>query len=112
MAKKKSFKDYTELGDISAALILKNFPFVLFLGFLATIYIANAHFSEKKVREIQKLQAEIKDMRWRYMSLKSETMYKSKQSEVVQRVEPLNLKISGKKPKKIVVSKNNVEYNR
>jgi len=112
MAKKKSFKDYTELGDISAALILKNFPFVLFLGFLATIYIANAHYSEKKIRQIQKLQTELKDMRWSYMSLKSEAMYKSKQSEVTKSVESLNLKISGKKPKKIVVPKNKLEYNR
>ena len=60
MAKTKSFKEYTELGNISAELVFKNLPFVLFLSFIAMVYIANAHYSEKKVRQIQQLQSELK----------------------------------------------------
>ena len=57
MAKnKKSIKEYFALGTISSGWVLKNLPFVLFVSFLALIYIANAHYSEKKVREIQMLQ--------------------------------------------------------
>ena len=57
-----SFRDFTMLGSMSAQLIFKNFPFVLFLGFLTILYIANAHYAEKKVRQIQSLQKEIKDV--------------------------------------------------
>ncbi len=105
MAKKKTFKDYTAIGSLSAELILKNFPFVLYLSFLAMIYIANAHYSEKKVREIQKVQVELKQMRWKYMSLKSEFTYKAKRSEVVKSVKDLNLKSNKKKPNKIIINR-------
>jgi len=105
MAKSKSFKEYTEVGNLSAELIFKNLPFVLFLSFIAMIYIANAHYSEKKVRQIQTLQAELKQQRWQYMSLKSELMYQSKRSEVIKKVKPLGLKASKKRPNKIVVNK-------
>ncbi len=105
MAKRKSIKEYAALGNISAELIFKNLPYVLFLSFLAMIYIANAHFSEKKVREIQNLQTELKQLRWQYMSLKSELMFDSKRSEVVKSVKPLGLKVNKKKPNKILIKK-------
>ena len=102
---KKSLKDYTAFGNMTAELILKNLPYLLFLGFLAVFYIANAHYAEKKVREIQSKQKEIKHLRWQYMSMKSDNMYNTKQSELVKTVNPLGLKISQKKPKKIIVEK-------
>ena len=105
MAKKKTFKDYTAFGSISAELILKNFPFVFFISFLAMIYIANAHYSEKKVRQIQTSQAELKQMRWKYMSLKSEFTYQAKRSEVLKLVKDIDLKTSNKKPNKIILQR-------
>jgi len=105
MAKKKTIKDYTALGSLSAELVLKNLPFVLFLSFLAMIYIANAHYSEKKVRQIQKAQSELKQMRWKYMSLVSDFTYQTKRSEVIKSVEGLNLKPNKKKPNKIILKK-------
>lgn len=85
--------------------MLKNLPFIVFVGFLGTIYIANAHYAEKKVREIQILQKDLKETRWRYMSLKSELMYNSKQVEVAERAKDLGLKESKEQPKKIVIRK-------
>lgn len=105
MAKKRSIKDYTALGSLSAELVLKNFPFVCFLGFLAMIYIANAHYSEKKVRQIQKTQAELKQLRWKYMSLQSEFTYQTKRSEVIKAVKDIGLKPNKKKPNKIILKK-------
>ncbi len=103
MAKKKK-TSYTAFGSLGAALILKNLPFVLFLGFLAMVYIANAHYAEKKVRQIQKAQTELKELRWHYMSLKSELMYNSKRSEMIPKVAPIDLKPNRGRAKKIVVS--------
>lgn len=63
-------------------LVFDNFKFLLFLGGLGLVYIANAHFAEKRVRRIQSLQKEIKELKWEYTSVKSETMYKSMQSQL------------------------------
>jgi len=89
---KKSLGSYLELGNLGASLILKNLPFVLFLSFLTIIYIANAHFAEKQVREIQTLQNEVKELKRQYNSLKSETMYKSRLAQVGNDVESLGLR--------------------
>lgn len=106
MAKKKSsFRDYSELGHLTSEWILKNLLFVFFLGFLATVYIANAHYAERNVRKIQTLQNELKEMRWFYMSLQSENMYNSKRSEIAKKVREENLRATLYKPKKIVVDK-------
>jgi len=102
---KKSFKDYTAFGTISAELILKNLPFFFFLSFLAIVYIANTHYSEKKVTEIQVIEKELKHLRWEYMALRSANKKNSKQDEVVKKVKELNLSTNYKKPKKIVVKK-------
>jgi len=105
MAKKGngSLRDYTNLGSISAQLIFRNFPFVLFLGFLTILYIANAHYAEKKVRRIQQLQKEIKDHRRQYNALEAEIMYESKLSEIGENVKDLGLRKTAKGLKKIVV---------
>lgn len=103
MAKKKSTWQIFDLNYWSSDLILQNLPFVLFLGFLAVIYIANAHYAERNVRQIQVLQREIKELRWHYMSLEAEIMYNSKRSEMVKSVEQDGLRPITAKPKKIVV---------
>lgn len=104
MARKKSSNlTFNDLSFITSELILKNVPFVVFLGFLATIYIANAHYAEKNVRQIQLVQKELKNLRWFYMSLQSENMFNSKKSEVLKSVEEEGLEPIRSKPKKIVV---------
>lgn len=101
--KKKSFKERTAFGSISAKWVLSNLPFVLFLGLLTTVYIANRHYSEKNVREIQALQDEVERLRWYYLSLKSEYMFESKQSEVSKKVAGKGLSNSGDHPVKILI---------
>ncbi|MCB0571650.1 MAG: hypothetical protein KDC66_17895 [Phaeodactylibacter sp.] len=86
-----------------ASKLLNNLPFVLFLGFLGTLYIANAHLAERNVREIQLLQKEIKEMRWYYMSLVADNMYNAKRSEVGRRVREEGLRPSSEAPKRVIV---------
>lgn len=81
--------------------VFRNFSFVLFLGFLALAYIANAHFAEKNVREIQAIQKRIKELKWEYTSIKSETMYKSIQSQMNAEMTRNGLQLSEKGPKVI-----------
>lgn len=91
------------VGNTAASWILQNLPFILFLGFLATIYIANAHYAEKNVREIQLLQREIKDLRREYNSLKAEIMYNQKLTEVERKMKPLHLEVFKNPPQRIIV---------
>lgn len=86
----------------STNLVFGNFQYLLFLGFLAIIYIANAHFAEKSVRRIQQKQKEMRQLKWEYISIKSETMYKSMQSQMDQSLEKNGLDLSGRGIKVIV----------
>ncbi|MBI1223600.1 MAG: hypothetical protein GC192_00045 [Bacteroidetes bacterium] len=88
---------------MGASLILKNLPFVLFLSFLTVIYIANAHYAEKQIRQIQALQNEVKELKRQYNSLKSETMYKSRLAEIGEDVESLGLRKTSGNVQRIIV---------
>lgn len=89
---KNSFQGASSLSSASAKLVLGNFPFVLFLGFLATIYIANSHYAEGQVRDIQTLKREVRELERKYNSLQAELMSESRHSRVARRVKELGLK--------------------
>jgi hypothetical protein len=72
--------------------IVKNLPFFLFLSVLAIVYIANGHYADNTVRSINKVNRELKELQYEYKTLKSEVMFRSKQSELAKSVEPLGLK--------------------
>ena len=72
--------------------IVKNIPFFLFLSALAIVYIANGHYADNTVRSINKLNRELKELQYEYKTLKSEVMFRSKQSELAKSVETLGLK--------------------
>ncbi len=99
MAKRKLF----DVDFFSADWIINNLLFFLFLGFLATIYIANAHLAERNVRQIQLLQKEIKDLRWEFMSIQADNMYESKRSEIYEKVKRDGLSSSSDEIKKIKI---------
>jgi hypothetical protein len=72
--------------------IVKNIPFFLFLTVLAVIYIYNGHYADKTIRNINKTTNDLKEMQYEYKTLKSEVMFRSKQSELAKAVEPFGLK--------------------
>jgi hypothetical protein len=72
--------------------IVKNVPFFLFLSALAVLYIFNGHYSDKTIKDINKTAKEVRELEFEYKSLKSEVMFRSKQSELARAVEPLGLK--------------------
>jgi hypothetical protein len=72
--------------------VVKQVPFFLFLALLAVIYIYNGHKADKTIRSINRTAKEVKELQWEYKTVKSEVMFRSKQSELVKAVEPLGLK--------------------
>jgi hypothetical protein len=80
-------------------------PKILFVILLGLIYIGNTHYSEKTVRKINNIQAEVEDLRADYTTLKADLMFASKQSEVAKKVKVYGLKESLIPPSKVVVEK-------
>lgn len=89
--------------------LVKVLPFIFFLTLLAIVYIANSYYAEKKIREIDALNNELKELRSEYIATKSELMFKSKQSQVAKLVEPLGIKESVYPPVKIKVTKKDLK---
>jgi len=90
-------------GVVSKESATQMMPFIVFLAMLAMVYIANRHFAEKNIREIDKLSKEVKELSWDYKTLKADLMLKSTQTEVAKRVDTLGLKEPVEPPKKIIV---------
>ncbi len=82
---------------------LKHLPFILFLALIAIFYIANGYYADDKIREVNKISNQLKELRSEYISTKSELMFASKQSEVAKSAEELGLKEPVVPPIKIEV---------
>jgi len=82
---------------------LKHLPFIIFLTFVAILYIANGYYADDKIREVNKISNQLKELRSEYISTKSELMFASKQSEVAKSAEKLGLKQPVVPPTKIEV---------
>jgi hypothetical protein len=80
---------------------VQHIPFILFLGLIAILYIANGYYADDKIREENRTKNEIKELRTEYISTTSEKMFVSKQSEVAKAVLPLGLKEPVVAPMKI-----------
>ena len=81
----------------------RHLPFMLFLAFIAILYIANGYYADDKIREVNKISGQLKELRSEYISTKSELMFASKQSEVARAAEELGLKEPVVPPIKIEV---------
>lgn len=87
--------------------VVGHLPYLLFIALLALIYISNGFLAEGNIRKLNKLNNETKELRSEYITIKSELMYKSKQSELAKLLDEkqLGLKESFEPPKKIVREK-------
>lgn len=69
----------------------RNILFLLFLFVLCMVYIFNNHQALKLVRQINKKSRELKELRWEYLTYKSDLMYKSKLTEVLPKANEMGL---------------------
>ncbi len=79
-------------------------PFLSYVFVLVLLFIYNSHRSEKIIRETDKLQKEVKDLRSEYISELSELMSESKQSAVAKKLQPFGIKQLKTPPSKITYS--------
>jgi hypothetical protein len=86
--------------------IVRQIPFFLFLAALAVIYIYNGHHADKTIRAISRTERDLKELQYEYKTVKGDVLFRSKQSELIQAVEPLGLKELTAAPVVLVDSSN------
>lgn len=85
--------------------VMRNALFVISIVFIGVVEIFNSHLAVRLNRNINKKSDKIKELRWEYMTVKTDLNQKSKQSELQKIVEPYGLKTLQEPPKKIEVEK-------
>jgi hypothetical protein len=71
--------------------VVRNVGYLLFLSALAVIYIYNGHYADKISRDLSRTDKELKELQYEYKTLKSEVMFRSKESELSKAVAPFGL---------------------
>jgi len=97
------FTQFLKNGVVTTESATRALPFMLYLAFLAMIYIANKHLAEKNVRLIDKLGKEVKELNFDFKSTKADLAFKTTLSEVAKRVDTLGIKESLVPPQKLTV---------
>lgn len=103
--KKFSAKNLIDGSVLTRNWVVNKVPFIMFLTFLAILYIANRYHAERVVRETVKMQREVKELRFESITTAADLMYISKQSEVARMVKEkkLGLEELVEPPSKIVI---------
>lgn len=90
-SKRASFKDLIDGSILTRQIIVNQLPYILFLSFMAAIYIGNRYHAEKVFHDMAKLQQVVNDLRAEAITSESELMFISKQSEVARAVKEAHL---------------------
>ena len=98
----KAFFHGVIVGDFfSRDSFFKTIPYLVYLTILAIIYISNTYYAVKTLRKIENIKTEMKELRFQYISSKSELMYYGKQTEIAKRVLSAGIKETKIPPYKI-----------
>lgn len=81
----------------------KVFSYLIFLTVLAFIYIANNYYAEDKIRSINKLRKETKELRYEFINIKTELQEIEKQSKLEKKLKKKGIKKNNDEVLTIVV---------
>jgi hypothetical protein len=99
----RSVSEFLDGNFFSRENLAKQIPFILFLTFLGILYIANSYNAEKTIIDINRTKKELEELRYAYITNKSELMFHSKQSEVAVKLVNSGIKESLTPPLKLFV---------
>jgi hypothetical protein len=99
-----SFRDLLDGNVLTRKAVLKQARFILLLVLIAFLSIANRNHAEKKVIRLNQLQGDVKELRAKSITISSDLLRISRQSEVARLVEQygLDLEENLEPPKKLV----------
>ena len=72
--------------------IVNNIPFLAFIVLMCVLYITNNQRTIETQRIINSKNEELKELRWRYMDIKSQLMNAGMETEVIRNAAALGLK--------------------
>jgi hypothetical protein len=99
--------DLLGLSDwVTYSKVMQQVFFFLFIISIGILHVYNSHQAEGMNRKKIRLEKEIKELRWEYMSVKSDLMQRSKLSDIEKALEHKGLKTGQQPPLKIVVKRN------
>lgn len=81
----------------------KNWLFIIFASFLATVMIASSHSADRKVHQVAALNEEVKELRSEFVDVRSDVQRLKLESTIIRTVEGEGLFPSETPPKKIKV---------
>ena len=79
---------------VSYKAIVNNIPFLAYVVLLCVLYISNSHRAIEIQREINTRNDSLKEMRWKYLDMKSQLMYVKSETQVIKKAENIGLKPS------------------
>jgi len=91
----------TKITGIEVAYM--HFPFLCFWVFLGVLYISNIQLAEKKLRQIQTVEKQIDETKWKYLDVQQEIDVESTQSKLLDEIKGSGLKENRSIPEKISV---------
>jgi len=100
-----SFRDLVDGNVLTRKAVLKQTRFILLLVAIAFLSIANRNHAEKKVIQLNRLQSDVKEMRAKSITISSDLVKISRQSEVVRLVNryELGLEENLEPPQKLIL---------
>lgn len=85
----------------------RNWPFIIYISFLALIMIASSHSAERKVHQISRLRTQMKELNSKHIDLRSRLMIESMEYKVVGRARELGLENSDEPP--MIIKQNTLD---
>jgi len=86
-------KDWQAVVDrLSYKGIVHNIPYLAFLVLLCVLYITNSQKNIETQRVLNRKSQELKELRWKYMDIKSQLMTAGMETEVIRNAAVIGLK--------------------
>ena len=100
-----SLRDLLDGNVLTRKAVLKQTRFILLLVSIAFVSIANRNHAEKLVIRLNRLQGDVKELRAKSITISSDLVRISRQSEVVRLVEQYGLGLEEylEPPKKLII---------
>lgn len=92
-------------GDMIQSGTFRFLPYLIFVAVLAFIYIANNYYAEDKIRLINQHRRDLKQIRYEYITTKSELTSMTKQSQIGKKLSNKGIKESTDPIKTIQIKK-------
>ena len=99
---RKAVQEFLGGDYLSREWVTGNLSYILYVALLAMVFIANTYYTEKKIKSIERVKIELKELRYEYITTKSILMFQSRQSEISKRAVLQGLKEAKTPPYKIL----------